>query len=265
MSAPARADIETLLRARKLDITLTTTAAWRTASSHDVAATGLPAVDAALGGGIRRGQLSEIIGPRSAGRTTVMCRALAAAAARSELVALIDPFDRFDPVAAEAAGLELSRLLWVRDAGGGGTVTVHQLVATRGVKAMNLVLRAGGFGLVVLDLADAGTPVRRQLPFTTWLRLARTIEGSQTVAVVVADEHLARSPGGVTIALRGCPKWTGVSDRTRLLCGIDPQPRILTAAQLSAIGDQRTRTVAEPDDPTTIPEHRPCAFRPTTI
>ena len=40
----------------------------------------------------------------------------------------------------------------------------------------------------------------RHFPFTTWLRLARVIEGSQTVALLVAAEHLARSSGGVTIA-----------------------------------------------------------------
>ncbi|HEV3484946.1 MAG TPA: hypothetical protein VG106_06040 [Vicinamibacterales bacterium] len=221
-----RADIESLLRARKLDVTLTSAAPWRAASADEVAATGIPSLDAALGGGIRRGHLSEVIGPRSVGRTTVVCRALTAAAARGEVVALVDPFDRFDPVSASAAGLELSRLLWVRDAGAGGTVTLHQHVAGRAVKAMNLVLQAGGFGLVVLDLADATAPVLRQFPFTTWLRLARIIEGSQTAALVVAAEHLARSPGGVTIALHGQGRWTGASARSRLLRGIDPRPRI---------------------------------------
>jgi hypothetical protein len=225
----ARADIEVLLRARKLDVTLTSAAPWRTAGVDEVAATGIAALDDAIGGGIRRGHLSEVIGARSAGRTTVMCHALAAAAVRGEFVALIDPFDRFDPVSARAAGLELSRLLWVRDAGGGGTAALHQHVAGRAVKAMNLVLQAGGFDLVVLDLADASAPVLRQFPFTTWLRLARIIEGSQTAALVIAADHLARSPGGVTIALRGAAQWTGASDRARLLRAIDPRPRVVAA------------------------------------
>lgn len=232
MAQIARADIESLLRARKLDVTLTSTAPWRTAGADAVAALGVPSLDAALGGGIRRGHLSEIVGPRSAGRTTVMCRALAAAAARGELVALIDPFDRFDPASASAVGLELTRLLWVRDVGAGGTVTLHQHVAGRAVKAMNLVLQAGGFGLVVLDVADATAPVLRQFPFTTWLRLARAIEGSQTAALVIAADHLARSPGGVTIALHGVPQWTGTSARARLFRGIDPR---LGASPLSEV------------------------------
>ena len=220
MPQVARAEIESLLRARKLDVTLTSAAPWRTAAGDDLAATGVASLDSALGGGLRRGHLSELVGPRSAGRTTVMCRALAAAAERGELVALVDPFDRFDPVSAAAAGLDLARLLWVRDAGAGGTVTLHQHVAGRAVKAMNLVLQAGGFGLVVLDLADATPPVLRQFPFTTWLRLARAIEGRQTVALLLAADHLARSPGGVTIALGGEGRWTGASGRARLFRGI---------------------------------------------
>ena len=39
---------------------------------------------------------------------------LGAATARDEAVALIDTFDRFDPVSGAASGIELSRLLWVR-------------------------------------------------------------------------------------------------------------------------------------------------------
>lgn len=229
MAQVARADIELLLRARKLDVTLTSAALWRAAGADEVAATGVEPLDAALGGGIRRGHLSEIVGPRSAGHTTIMCQALSAAAARGEVVALVDPFDRFDPVSAAAAGLELSRLLWVRDVGGAGTAALHQHVAGRAVKAMNLVLQAGGFGLVVLDLADASAPTLRQFPFTTWLRLARTIEGSRTAAVLIAPNHVSRSPGGVTIALRGVARWTGASDRARLLRRIDPQPCVVAA------------------------------------
>ena len=112
----ALAHLETLLRARKLDVTLTTSALWRQAR-EERAQTGVPAIDAALGGGLPRGHLSEIVGPRSAGRTTVLCHAMAAAAERGEAVALIDPCDRFDPESASGLGLDLRRLLWVRGAG----------------------------------------------------------------------------------------------------------------------------------------------------
>jgi recombination protein RecA len=219
-----RAELESLLRARKLDVTLTTTTPWRR-RADDLAPTGLAVLDEALGGGFRRGHLSEIIGARSSGRTTTLCHVLAAAASRGELVALIDTFDRFDPVSAAAAGLDLSRLLWVREASD----------AARALKAAMLVLQAGGFGVVAFDLADVRPPALRGFPFTTWLRLARAIEGSETVALLVAAEHLARSPGGVTLALEppagiSRARWAGHSHRARLLHGVALRPRVVSAA-----------------------------------
>jgi recombination protein RecA len=112
----ARAHVESLLRARKLDVTLSSGAPWAGAS-REVAPTGIAQIDEALGGGLARGHVSEIVGPRSSGRTSVMCRMLAAAATRGEAVAVIDACDRFDPASADDAGVDLSRLLWVRDTG----------------------------------------------------------------------------------------------------------------------------------------------------
>jgi hypothetical protein len=242
----ARSHIESLLKARKLDVTLTSEAPLRWslpgAVVEDLASTGVPSIDAGLAGGLRRGHLSEVIGGRSSGRSTAACRALAAAVSRGELVALVDTCDRFDPDAAAALGLDLSNLLWIREAGD----------ASRALKAMNLVLQAGGFGLVVLDLADVAPRTVRSLPFTTWFRLARVIEGSDTVALLVAGEHVARSSGGATIAMQeeralrspqatsrltatrlqvvagaAHARWRGSSDRERLLRGLDIQPRIV--------------------------------------
>ncbi len=184
----------------------------------------MPLLDRELGGGFRRGQLSEIVGAHSSGRMSVLTSTLAAAAARGELVALIDTCDRFDPASAAAAGLDLSRLLWVRDSGD----------AARALKAAMLVLQAGGFGVVAFDLVDVRPLALRSFPFTTWLRLARAIEGSETVALLVASERLARSSGGVTVSLeaaagetRAC--WTGASHRSRLLRGVSLHPRVIRA------------------------------------
>jgi hypothetical protein len=220
MPAARRAELESLLRARKLDVTLTSTAPW--GAARDVASTGLAALDQALGGGLARGHLSEIVGPRSSGRTTVLCRMLAAAADRGEAVALIDTCDRFDPASAYDAGVDLSRLLWVRETGD----------APRALKAMNLVLQAGGFGVVAFDVSDVHARALRQFPYTTWMRMARVIEGGQTAAVIVGAERLARSPGGVTIALDDPPnapraRWSGTSDRARLLRAIEVETRVV--------------------------------------
>jgi hypothetical protein len=71
----------------------------------------------------------------------------------------------------------------------------------RAIKALNLVLQAGGFGLVAIDLADVPLDVLRGLPFTTWLRLQRVLEGTDTACVLVAGEAVARSASGVSIRL----------------------------------------------------------------
>lgn len=215
---PARAVLESLLRARKLDVTLTWERPW--VDPEDVAATGIAALDEALAGGLRRGHLSEIVGPRSSGRTSVLCAVLAAATSRGEVAAVIDTHDRFDPASAAEAGVDLSRLLWVRERGD----------TARALKAMNLVLQAGGFGIAVFDLADTPAPVVRQFPHPTWMRIARVIEGSQTAAVLLGREHIGRSPSGVTIALDATPStWAGASDRARVLQRVQINPRIVTA------------------------------------
>jgi hypothetical protein len=223
MTALAR--LETLLRARKLDVTLTSTPCRQ--RHDDRAPTRVPSIDALLGGGLPRGQVSEIVGARSTGRTTLLCRVLAAGVERGEAVAIVDPCDRFDPVSASALGLDLRRLLWVRGTG-------DNACGLTALKAMNLVLQAGNFGLVALDLSDVPAPALRAFPFTTWLRMARAIEGSQTTALLVGSAHLARSAGGVTIALdrsrdRAHVAWTGASHRARLLSAIELHPRVITA------------------------------------
>ncbi|MBI3399810.1 MAG: hypothetical protein HY048_00195 [Acidobacteria bacterium] len=111
----ARADLESLLRARQLDRTLTTSLP-PLASGDDLtlAPSGITTLDARLGGGVPRGQLSEIVGPRSSGRTSVLLQLLAAATARGELVAVVDALDMLDVESAAAAGVDLDRLLWVR-------------------------------------------------------------------------------------------------------------------------------------------------------
>jgi hypothetical protein len=225
----ARAQLETLLRSRKLDVTLTSAVPWLPA--EDAAPTGLAAIDTALGGGLRRGHLSELVGPRSSGRTTVVCRALGQALARGEAVALVDTCDRFDPQSAAASGLEVSKLLWVRPSPG-STAAGQPDAASRGLKAMNLILQAGNFGLVVFDLADIPMPGIHQFPHTTWMRMSRVIEATQTVALLVGAERIARSPGGVTIALEPArARWAGAAARTRLLQGIDLRPRLAGARE----------------------------------
>jgi hypothetical protein len=79
----------------------------------EMVSSGIPQLDS-LTGGLARGCLTEICGTASSGRTSVLLLALARATQRGEVCALVDASDAFDPASAAAAGMEMSRLLWVR-------------------------------------------------------------------------------------------------------------------------------------------------------
>src|SRR5215475_377768 len=76
--------------------------------------TGISAIDSLTSGGIPRGTLTEIYGPASSGRTSLLISLMARLTANQEYAALIDASDSFDPASAAEAGVHLSRLLWIR-------------------------------------------------------------------------------------------------------------------------------------------------------
>lgn len=191
----ARAAVEALLREKKLDRTLTSALPERLGEDA-VAPLDHPILDRGLAGsasprdnaagGLPRGQVSEVVGPASSGRTSVAWAALAAATRRGESVALIDTFDRFDPPTAHACGLDLSRLLWVRGQAISktsaaidpawlpgvravtGPGTFIERTIDRAIKALNLVVQSRVCTLVVLDLIDVPAAAARRLPAATW-------------------------------------------------------------------------------------------------
>jgi hypothetical protein len=238
----ARADLESLLRTRRLDRTLTTALPvddpGTGLGSPAIAPTDIGPLDAHLGGGFPRGQLSEIVGTRSSGRTSLLLQFLAAATGRGELVALVDALDAFDVASAGAAGIQLDRLLWVRGhvvSNPGLCRDMNQRALDQAIRAFSLVLQAGNFGIVALDLAEAPADAIRRLPFTTWLRLQRQIEGSQTVGVLIGNEPMARSSAGLTLRLgirNSAVATGGIRFGPRLFDGFDLEARVVRARAL---------------------------------
>ena len=254
--------LESALRARKLDRTLTTTLQPGKGDGL-VAPTGTATLDTVLAGGLPRGELSEIAGPHSSGRTTLLLQVIAAATRRGEIAALVDTFDRLDVASVVAAGIDLDRLLWIRGydisrpQGSGlrpqgcarpptcpspgpwalrpgalidrpgpwglrpGALIDH--VIERAVKAFGLVLQSGGFGIAALDVSDAPLAALARLPFTTWMRVQRAIEGSETTCLLVGPQPLARSAGGLTLSLTGGSRWV-----SRRLAGLDVTVRVVS-------------------------------------
>jgi hypothetical protein len=229
MANQALALLESALRERKLDRTLTST--LPSLERSDPAAlvpSDVAALDACLRGGLPRGQLSELSGPQSSGRMTLLLQMLAAATRRGEVAAVVDTCDRLDVSSVAAAGVDLDRLLWIRGADVAMSAATSDRVVDRALKALNLVLQAGGFGVVAIDLADVPPLVLKRLPFTTWLRVQRTIEGSDTACVLVTPEPLARSAGGMTLLLSGRSTWAGTAERSRRLTGLDVVVRVIS-------------------------------------
>jgi hypothetical protein len=160
---------------------------------------------------------------------------LAAATARGELVALVDALDMFDAASASEAGIDFNRLLWIR----GHVVTspgmcrdMNQRAVEQAIKALTLVLQAGNFGLVVLDMAEAPSEALRRLPFTTWLRLQRLIEGSQTACVLIGLEPMGRSSAGLTVRLAkrpSSPSRLSSPPSPGLFTGLDLEFRVVRA------------------------------------
>ena len=226
MPVPARDHLETLLRHRKLDHTIGGLTPLLVRGSDPITTdptcwlvpTGIAALDARLEGGLPRGHLSEVIGPRSSGRLAIVLSALAGATLRGEAVALIDTLDMFDPLSASANGVDFQRMLWVRgEPCSSARVSLSceygtlQKSVDRAVKALNIVLQAGGFGVVVLDMGEVAPQAIKRLPYTTWLRLQRVIEGSDTACVLIGSEPIARSSGGVTVLLASGSRLPGSS------------------------------------------------------
>ena len=200
----------------------------------EMVTSGIDALDA-LTGGLPRGCLSELCGPASSGRTSIMLAALAAATRRGEYCALIDANDTLDPQSIAAAGVDLDHLLWVRcgehtsqnsqpKQNGCPTsrtpsvrevgifpTTAFEFDRTKPrafehrleqvLRATDLLLESGGFGLIVLDLADLPPQAARRIPLTTWFRFRRAIGNKPTILLAIEQQPIAGSCSSLLLQL----------------------------------------------------------------
>jgi hypothetical protein len=219
MKSAAVSALESLLQTKRFDHTLIKP--WSDVAPVRVVPAGLPELDRVLGGW-RQGEVSELVGPASSGRTSVCVAALTAVTAQGGLGALVDAMDQFDPRAADRAGCDLERVLWVRGPGvtASATPQVLERALRQAVRAFDLIVRAGGFSLVMLDVADVPPRVLRSLPPTTWMRVARAAEGGRTACVLMAPMPVGRSARGVTVQLSAACRWSGTSAQSRRLAGL---------------------------------------------
>jgi hypothetical protein len=144
-----------------------------------------------LTGGLPRGSMTEICGPPCSGRTSLLISALASRTTASEVCALVDARDAFDPHSAEIAGVRLQQLVWVRCRN-----------ADQALRATDLLIQGGGFGLIALDLSDTPLHVVRSVPLPVWFRFRRAVEYTPTILLVLEQESNAKSCASLVLRLR---------------------------------------------------------------
>ena len=227
-AAAVKLQVEAAL-AHKIPSALTPTAR----PEPELIPTGIAQLDAAIGG-IARGCVTEICGAASSGRTSVMLSLLARVTRREEAVVLVDASDAFHPESAAQAGVELKRLLWVRcsdapqrtqqsatnsnnchpeqsrsnatassrDLGFLGERKQRLIRVEQALKATDLLLQSGGFGLIVVDLGDIRPEDARRVPLTTWFRFRRAIENTPTALVILEQEPYAKTCASLVLELK---------------------------------------------------------------
>lgn len=165
--------------------------------------------------GLPRGAITEIVGRRSSGRMTAILHTLAQATAQGEICAVVDTNDGFHPASAEAAGVILSRIVWVR----------CSTSAENALRVTDLLVHSGGFGVIVLDLCEVKARVLDRIPISYWYRFRRAIEYTSTILLVCAESTQARaSTNHLEVSIKRT-RWTGVWP-FRLMHGIETIMRL---------------------------------------
>ena len=217
--------------------------AWRERPTPETARTGISELDAVTGG-LPRGCLTEIFGAASSGRSSLLASIVAASTERQEVCALVDAEDSFDPLSAAAAGVRLERLLWIRCA--------HN--AEHALKAADLLIQGGGFGLVAMDLGDTPPAIARRISLTSWFRLRRAVENTPTVLVTVARQSNAKTCASMMLeCVRERVSWVGggcLLRGARVRVTRSKPGRALTASyDAAALGGQTPWSARVPLDP----------------
>lgn len=156
--------------------------------------TGLGGVDEALGGGLPRGALTELVfAAPSSGGQLVLLHLLQAARRAHRFLGLVDGADGFDPQTVEPSAL-LHHLLWVRCS--------HAAAA---IQAADLIARDTNFALLALDLRGCTARELRRTPATVWYRLQRVVEPTSSALVILTPQRLVPAARARLVFTRPLP------------------------------------------------------------
>lgn len=178
---------------------------------REVAPTGGAHVDQLLDGGFPVGAISELTGPDSSGRTSLTMLFLARRTVEGKVCAWVDASDAFDPESAAANGVSLPQLLWVRcrdvatpsrsrsTDGGAAQYRKPWARLEQALRATDLLLQAGGFAAIVLDLGDMAPEHGRRIPLATWFRFRQAADRTRCCLVVLGKAAYAQSSAALVL------------------------------------------------------------------
>ena len=162
--------------------------------------TGVGEVDDLLDGGVPVGAITEITGAESSGRTSRALAFLARCTRDERPCAWIDAEDALDPESAAANGVVLRELLWVRCRGAaapGKHAPWPRL--EQAIRAADLLLQAGGFATIVLDLAGTAAEHARRIPLATWFRFRQAAARTRCSLLVLGQVACAQSSAAAVL------------------------------------------------------------------
>lgn len=176
-----------------------------------VSSTGVPEIDHLLDGGFPLGAITELAGAECSGRTSLALNFVAMQTKAEKVCAWVDVSDVLHPETAAAIGVDLSRLLWTRC--GAATPAIpttgrHPTPRKRSwnrldqaLRVTDLLLQAGGFSCIVLDMGSIPAEFALRVPLATWFRFRAAAERLQMHFVLLTQHTCSKSSAGVVLRL----------------------------------------------------------------
>lgn len=142
--------------------------------------------------GIPRGAITEMTGKGSVGVSTTVLEMLREFLHQDLYCAYIDVSGSLDVVRAHENGVALERMLWIRGSG--------ELDAC--LTVTDLLVQAGGFGVIVLDIKDIPARQLNQVPQAYWHKLRLALEPTASICFVLSDQGVVKSSAALTLEVK---------------------------------------------------------------
>ena len=291
---------------------------------RSLVSSGIGSVDSVLDGGLPVGAITEIVGAECSGRTSFTLSFLGRLTQAGKACAWIDVSNALQPESAAAAGVQLSRMLWVRCGTGGksqvqdlpqrkfalaekylippptkqglhgGGCGAHPRTEVKGLseaissllradltaprsaprfdragteraqsepnalqlpsvslhgkntpakpwtridqalRVADLLLQAGGFSAIVLDMAGVAPEFSSRVPLATWFRYRAAAEKSQTSVLLLTQHACAKTSAELVLQLRS----NSIHQQQTVFTGVEHQIEVSRQRIAGGFGGQ---------------------------